>query len=90
MSDKYIINNCPNLTTSYYSTGEIIFNQCGLTDDDLCKNCPDCLLKQIVEKCKKAQYECKTCECFDTHFVCLGEKIFAEKILSLLDIQEVE
>lgn len=45
---KYIIKNCPNLTTSFYSTGEIVHNQCGCSDDDMCKDKNNCLLKKIV------------------------------------------
>ena len=90
MSNKYIIKACPNLTTSYYGTGETIHNQCGLTDDDLCANCTHCVMKQIVKLCKKE----KTINCnidgkeqvlkayYHTH---LGDKI-----LELLDIEECE
>lgn len=49
---KYIIKNCPNLTTGYYGTGETIHNQCGLSYDDLCQNINYCVLKQIADICK--------------------------------------
>lgn len=80
MSDKYIIKNCPNLTTSHYGTGETIHNQCGLTDDDLCINCTDCVIKQVIEKCKNELGKVRT----------IGKDIMAEEILQLLDIQECE
>ena len=47
---KYIIKNCPNLTTSFYSTGEIVHNQCGCSDDDMCKDRNNCILKKIADK----------------------------------------
>jgi hypothetical protein len=92
MSKKYIIKNCPNLTTSYYGTGETIYNQCGLTDDDLCANCTHCVLKQVVKLCKKAIKDCDKCkgdpetDCYD----CTqgGKAIQSDKILELFDIEE--
>ena len=50
MMRKYIIKNCPILSTSYYRTGEILHNQCGLHNEQLCNNIPNCLLKQIADK----------------------------------------
>ena len=81
MSNKYIIKACPNLTTSHYGTGETIHNQCGLTDDDLCANCTDCILKQIVEKCKLFQ---------NNYLVNDGVQLLTTNILNSLDIQECE
>ena len=83
---KYIIKNCPAI---FYSgiTPEPKCLQKWEQFDETCQGCTDCVMKQIVELCKDAKTEC---ECYDTHLLCLGEKIFAEKILNLLDIQEVE
>lgn len=78
--NKYIIKNCPAYDCS------ITEWNCLGSDATECKN-GNCILKQIVELCKDAKTEC---ECYDTHLLCLGEKIFAEKIFNLLDIQEVE
>lgn len=80
MNSKYIIRNCPAYDCS------ITEWNCLGSDATECKN-GNCILKQIVELCKDAKTEC---ECYDTHLLCLGEKIFAEKIFNLLDIQEVE
>jgi hypothetical protein len=59
-----------------------------------CQKREDCLLKQIVELCKKAIKDCDKCkgdpetDCYD----CTqgGKAIQSDKILELLDIQEVE
>ena len=86
---KYIVKSCPNLTTSYYAEGDIIHNQCGLTDDDLCQDCIDCKMKQIVELCNgiKCPCEYKGADCWECAES--GARRFADKILKLLDIQEV-
>ena len=76
MIDKYIIKNCPAIygvftdgcKKDHYEDGSV-----------LCQNCSDCVIKQIIEKCK---------EKMDTEFN--SGSIFAEEILKLLDIQEVE
>lgn len=82
MSDKYIIKNCPC----------IVVDECNSFKDDevFCKDCTDCVLKQIVELCedeielvKKWQEETKY-PFKPTAFE------LAEKILNQLDIQEVE
>lgn len=86
MSDKYIIRNCPNLTTSYYGTGETIHNQCDLTDDDLCANCTDCVMKQIVELCKEESSIIQHKQKIKVK----GLNKLADRIFELLDIQEVE
>lgn len=87
---KYIVKSCPNLTTSYYAEGDIIHNQCGLTDDDsLCQDRTDCVMKQIVELakghtelCKNCEQQIKECDCSD---ICNAYRL--DKILKLLDIQ---
>ena len=86
MNDKYIIRNCP-----YYSEDETLEGYENMTD---CQNITDCLLKQIVGLCKKAIKDCDKCkgdpetDCFD----CTqgGKARQSDKILELLDIQEIE
>lgn len=88
---KYIIKNCPNLTTSHYGTGETIHNQCGLTDDDLCINCTNCVMKQIVEKCRVARKEYPRCSPDgELDMFVSGRNNLAGNILALLDIGEIE
>ena len=43
----------------------------------ICYNCTDCVIKQIVKECTNS-----------LRFSC--ERILAEKLLGLLDIQEIE
>lgn len=82
MNDKkIIIRNCP-----MYFHG----NCYGHTGSCDCQNCTDCVLKQIVEKCKviKCPCEYKGADCWECTES--GARRFADKILKLLDIQEVE
>ena len=79
---KYIIRNCPcNVTTEDMCDWEN-------TNETYCQDCTDCLLKQIVEKCRLIQ---------DKKFIKGNWKFrspskakFGREILELLDIQEVE
>ena len=98
MSDKYIIKNCPAYIHRPLSTHDRV---CLLGDKVkpnhkelyvYCKDVTDCLLKQIVEKCKKTlgyvNYKCY----FKRDTVSLKYEAFKtlNDILQLLDIQEVE
>ena len=72
MSDKYIIRNCPALSFSL-----------GFYCDEYqkkCQDCTDCLLKQIVEKCKGELGRVRT----------IGKDILADEILQLFEIEECE
>lgn len=83
MSDKYIILNCPailrmtKVCDAYETTRDL---------PQLCKDCTNCVLKQIVEKCKRTLSINKGSENGFT----LGKMTFAEFILKEIDIQEVE
>lgn len=75
MSDKYTIRNC-----------ELICNgECPNSKTGYCQDCTDCVMKQIVELCKHDIEQWKA--------VLNGnilEGCVSNKILKLLDIQEVE
>ena len=76
MSDKYIIRNCPAFEQNSYKNRDwAIENACELIDDRCCIK-QNCLLKQIVKKCRKS-LEVSYCP-------------IEQEILELLDIQEVE
>ena len=80
---KYIIKNCPALSFSL-----------GFYCDEYqkkCQDCTDCVMKQIVELakghtelCKNCEQQIKECDCSD---ICNAYRL--DKILNLLDIQEV-
>ena len=84
---KYIIKNCPCFV-EYENKLNLCRNGEG---DGECQNCTDCLLKQIVEKCKKAINTYDNGEYYEDDVdTFMGESIMAQSILDLLDISEVE
>lgn len=79
MNDKkIIIRNCP----AYY------INTCSdsKVKEQYCSKCTDCVMKRIVEKCKRTLSINKG---FENEFT-LGKMTFAEFILKDLDIQEIK
>ena len=74
MSDKYLIRNCPAI----YGIDDGFL--CSYREDDedekYCYDCTDCLLKQIVKKCRKS-LEVSYCP-------------IEQEILQLLDIEEIK
>ena len=69
MSDKYIIRNCPAISFTIGCLNEEV----EVWD---CRDCTDCVMKQIVELCN-LNYTKYT-------------NLIAKEILKRLDIQEVE
>lgn len=76
MNNKYIIRNCP----CYDGNGDEY--DCGweYSKELYCQDCTDCVLKQIVGKCRGELGRVRT----------IGKDIMAEEILKLLDIEECE
>ena len=79
MSDKYIIKNCNVI----FKNGDFYFCQSSenLAKNVYCQDCTDCILKQIVEKCKLFQ---------NNYLVNDGVQLLTTNILNSLDIEEVE
>ena len=87
MSDKYIIRNCP-ACYDYEGKYGCEDNHDEQGRDTYCECITDCVMKQIVDKCRK------TVKIFSaesgTQPYAGGRCTEAEGILELLDIQEVE
>lgn len=74
MTNKYIVKNC-----------ELICNgECPNSKTGFCEDCTDCLIKQVVEKCKKYNSDLAL-----TGYQ-QGKEDFADEILQLFTIEEVE
>lgn len=82
---KYIIKNCPALMDGYSKYGKYNGECCDKEVGTKCEYCKDCLLKQIVDKCKDAQ-----CGDYSNDAYSGGLFDMANRILELLDIQEIE
>ena len=80
---KYIIKNCPCL---YILRDMDLICKDTPNEQKECHLIPDCLLKQIVELCKKAEYRV-----FNHKYEVIGIRPspLAQKILNLLEIEEV-
>ena len=82
MSKKYVITNCPailrmtKVCDDYRTTRD---------NPQLCKDCTDCVMKQIVELCKENLNSLETY--VDVRSL---ECTILQSILKLLDIQEIE
>jgi len=86
MTKKYIVKNCPS-----YDEHSVEWNCLNETNANLlCEDCTDCLIKQVVEKCKNIECPCeyKGADCWECSTA--GQKTLAEKILQLFTIEEVE
>lgn len=85
--DKYIIKNCPCYNKDY---------SCQSKDNitgKYCQDCTDCVMKQIVELCKKyiENYNNKVFYDNDDVKILMGKVMLSQSILSeILDMQEVE
>jgi len=93
MSDKYIIRNCPAFVLMRTATSGTYFDMCGNAKGHIkCADCTDCVMKQIVELCKKEirVYRNMPLPNDGTNTLHFGRQSFAYDILKLLDIQEVE
>ena len=88
MSKRYIIRNCPAYSLEPSKYGNVCKIWCS---NKPCQKHSDCLLKQIVEKCKEVKCPCEHKE-DGCHYECDIPTIyvFAQEILDLLQIQEVE
>lgn len=89
--NKYIIKNCPNIT---YCPSHKEY-ECGLCleGENYKRKCSDntnCVLKQIVELCKSACIDCSSIKRV-TYIQCKDlNNCKTARILTFLDIQEVE
>jgi len=80
---KYIVKNCPCLFNSYYASGKTVRFECndGNHDDKLCRDVADCVIKQVIEKCKGEHEK-------GVYYMFWVDK-FAQEILQLFDIEEI-
>lgn len=97
MSDKYIIKNCPAFNNTPNMYGEVSEYCDNEHDIDLnkcmCENITDCAMKQIVELCRNVKLTYGKLDKPLTATQCtalFSRAAFADEILNILGIQEVE
>lgn len=75
-ANKYIVRNCPAiLPMTKLCDSENTFN-CGT----FCNDCTDCIIKQVIEKCKLFQ---------NNYLVNDGVQLLTTNILNSFDIEEI-
>ena len=95
-SNKYIVKNCPASSKDFRLNcqGKAYINKykCvfGLLE---CQDCTDCVIKQVIEKCKDSKLSYSKLEILRT--ACetnqaYGKAVMAEQILQLFDIEEIK
>lgn len=88
-ANKYIVKNCP----CYANYENKLHLCCDGQGDGECKDCTDCVIKQVIEKCKDAHSECscknpnKDIDCFEC--TSGGRAELGVEILQLFDIEEI-
>ena len=80
---KYIIRNCPCFFEENEEVNDYTCAWNG-TEELACQDCTDCVMKQIVEKCRY----CINAEKNNKYKT--NGWVLSDDILALLDIQEVE
>ena len=74
---KYIVKNCPSYSNGCIGCTAYRVSSC------FCESCTDCLIKQVIEKCKK--------ECDPTNDDwCRDKENLSREILQLFEIEECE
>lgn len=81
---SYVVKNCPAYDYEeefdyHICKQPLVPYECSVDD---CQKCTDCVIKQIIEKCKNELQVQNNWWC--------GAKPLAQEILQLLNIQEVE
>lgn len=85
---NYIVKNCPCI--KHYDDIELD-NRC-MSDQGIpffCENNPDCIIKQVIEKCRQADNSCDGTNCTECSGFYMCHSQLAREILQLFDIEEI-
>lgn len=90
-ANKYIVKNCP----CYVNYEDKLHLCCDGQGEGECQDCTDCVIKQVIEKCKKKSGKCERCKASEDYqptdclYYCSNDDvIFANNILQLFYIEE--
>lgn len=89
--NKYVIKNCPAFVLMRTASSGTYFNICGIAKGHVeCKDCTDCVMKQIFEKLR--ELEEKSIELSYCEFKQYVDEVFLADVFysNMLCIQEVE
>lgn len=57
MVDKYVVKGCPFLAVAHYAQGDIVEDQCSMTEYELCADREDCILKKVASMVESGNIE---------------------------------
>lgn len=88
-ANSYIVKNCPSYATFYPDTGDEPFTACDAKlPSKKCQDCTDCVIKQVIEKCKAKKLDIYNPSIGNEHYA-LANSVLSTQILQLFDIEEI-
>lgn len=93
-ANGYVVRNCPSAKYRMGMPWKILCEkESNCVKSIYCADCTDCIVKQVIEKCKDAHSECscknpnKDVDCFEC--TSGGRAELGVEILQLFDIEEI-
>lgn len=80
---SYIVKNCPAIISLYERP------QCALPSNYYCKDCTDCVIKQVIEVCKAKKLDIFNPSIGNEHYA-MANSVLSTQILQLFDIEEIK
>ena len=81
-ANSYIVKNCP-------AFGDMASECYYITEIKPCYECPDCVIKRVIEKLREADNSCDGIDCTGCSGFYMCHSQFANELLKLFDIEEI-
>ena len=78
-SNRYVVLNCPTLMGN---------RLCYSKEIRQCADCTDCVIKQVIEKCRAKKLDIYNPSIGNEHYA-LANSVLSTQILQLFDIEEI-
>ena len=78
-SNRYVVLNCPTLMGN---------RLCYSKEIRQCADCTDCVIKQVIEKCKAKKLDIFNPSIGNEHYA-IANSVLSTQILQLFDIEEI-
>ena len=77
--NRYVVLNCPTLMGN---------RLCYSKEIRQCADCTDCVIKQVIEKCKAKELDIYNPSIGNEHYA-IANSVLSTQILQLFDIEEI-